>query len=192
MTRFFSSQILSIFVVFVSLSSYAFGADTVTATNTATSDPQVLEWDDLVPADYDPEQIVEEYRRKYNIDELPDDDPILVELIQKLKILDKNAPLKETLNGKPVKIAGYVVPLQGDGQKTTEFLLVPYFGACIHVPPPPSNQTIYVSTIDKNGADIRKLYDVVWVTGIIRTQRFSSELADAGYMIEAQSIEPYL
>jgi hypothetical protein len=84
-----------------------------------------------------------------------------------------------------------VVPLETDGKRTSEFLLVPYFGACIHVPPPPANQTILVKTKAKEGAEIRKLYDVVWVTGVLKTELFVGDLAHAGYRIDAHQVDPY-
>ena len=47
----------------------------------------------------------------------------------------------EEYNGKQVKLPGFVVPLEySDKGRVKEFLLVPYFGACIHYPPPPPNQ----------------------------------------------------
>ena len=79
------------------------------------------------------------------------------------------APIVKELNGKYVKIPGYIVPLAVDFEKGTfsEFLLAPYFGACIHVPPPPSNQIVYVKT-DKPLKQ-KWLDDAVWVTGTITT-----------------------
>ena len=102
-----------------------------------------------------------------------------------------NAPIKPSLNGKVVKLPGYVVPLETDGKKTSEFLLVPYYGACIHVPPPPASQTVFVTTKDKKGAKIRGLFDVVWVTGVMTAERQSTEMAEAGYTITASLVEPY-
>jgi hypothetical protein len=103
----------------------------------------------------------------------------------------KSAPVNDSLAGKTVRLPGFVVPLETDGEKSSEFLLVPYYGACIHVPPPPANQTIHVTTRDKKGATIRQLFDVVWVTGVIDVEQFSSDLADAGYTIDATKVEPY-
>ena len=65
-----------------------------------------------------------------------------------------------------------------------EFLLVPYYGACIHVPPPPVNQIVHVTLAE--GETYRGgVFDAVWVSGILRVERFSSEIADAGYRLEA-------
>ena len=150
-----------------------------------------LDWEALIPEGFNPVAIIEDYQKKYNIDELPDDDPKVKDLMDKLNAMLKNSPVKKSMNGKLIKLPGYVVPLETDGKKSSEFLLVPYYGACIHVPPPPSNQTVYVTTKDKKGATVRKLFDVVWVTGIIKTEKLSTELADAGYKIEATKVEPY-
>jgi uncharacterized protein len=157
----------------------------------AAESVKVLEWTDLMPKGYNPDDLAAEYQKKYNIDELPDDDPRVKDMMVKMDAMLKASPLNMALNGKLIKLPGYVVPLETDGQKSSEFLLVPYFGACIHVPPPPANQTVYVTTRDKKGAKIRKLYDVVWVTGVINAEKLKTDLADAGYTIDATKVEPY-
>ena len=82
-------------------------------------------------------------------------------------------------------LAGCVVSLLA-----SVLLLVPYYGACIHVPPPPANQTVHVVT-DKDGAYEGKLFDTVWVTGKISVVSLSIDLGDAGYRIDATHVEPY-
>lgn len=157
----------------------------------AADKPEEIEWTDLVPENYNPEKLVQEYQKKFDIDNLPDNDPKVTELLRKLAELQKTAPVNAQLNGKTVKLPGFVLPVESDGQQTTEFLLVPYYGACIHVPPPPANQTVYVTMQDKKGATIRKLFDTVWVTGILQTEKLSTDLADAGYTLKALKVEPY-
>ena len=93
------------------------------------------------------------------------------------------------LDGRQVRLPGFVVPLDFQDMETSEFLLVPYFGACIHVPPPPSNQIVYVRTVA--GYPIKELFDPVWVTGVISTQAHPNEVGDAGYTMQATIIEPY-
>lgn len=100
-----------------------------------------------------------------------------------------NAPVVKELNGKKVKIPGFVVPLEGDDEKVTEFLLVPYFGACVHVPPPPSNQLIHV-TMPK-GAPVEAMYDPIYVIGVIKTESWQGELAQVGYTMEGMDIASY-
>jgi hypothetical protein len=91
------------------------------------------------------------------------------------------------LDGRNVRIGGYVVPLDFNQTSVTEFLLVPFVGACIHVPPPPANQIIYVRS--PKGFAIAGTFDPVWVTGVIRTAAQSTGLADTGYTIEAEIVE---
>ncbi len=93
------------------------------------------------------------------------------------------------LNKSYVKIPGFVIPLEGDENTITEFLLVPYFGACIHVPPPPPNQIIYVKF--PKGAPVQQLWDVVYVIGTLETQTLDHELAQTGYTLEGDAIEEY-
>lgn len=100
-----------------------------------------------------------------------------------------DAPVVKSLNGKVVKIPGFIVPLEGDSGLTREFLLVPYFGACIHVPPPPPNQIVYVRF--STGVPIDNLYDAVWVTGTLSTEAWQGELATVGYSLTGISIAPY-
>ena len=102
---------------------------------------------------------------------------------------EPNAPLVEALDGTRVKIPGFVVPLEGDPDSITEFLLVPYFGACIHVPPPPSNQIVYVKFTD--GVAIENLYDAVWVEGRLSTDGWVGEIASVGYRLSGIDIMPF-
>lgn len=97
--------------------------------------------------------------------------------------------VRPELDGSQVKIPGFVVPLEGDENIVTEFLLVPYFGACIHVPPPPPNQIIYVK-FDK-GAPVQQLWDVIYVVGTLKTETTEHELAETGYFMEGIRIEEY-
>jgi hypothetical protein len=102
------------------------------------------------------------------------------------------------LDGSPVRMPGYLLPLEFDGDKVTEFFLVPYVGACIHTPPPPPNQIVHVRTEQGYTTD-GGLYTPVWVSGTMKTeQRTSSlELVDgasdipSSYLLEATSIKPY-
>ncbi len=153
---------------------------------TAQAETLEIDWDALIPADWRPDKLLEEY----NVDSLSDDDPRAQELMEKLQALWKESPVVPELDGKLVKLPGFVVPLEMSTESIGEFLLVPYYGACIHVPPPPANQTVYVVT----GKDYEyqgKLFDTVWVTGEIKVEHLSSELAEAGYRIQGARVEPY-
>ncbi len=91
------------------------------------------------------------------------------------------------LDGKRVHIGGYVVPLDFEATTVKEFLLVPFVGACIHVPPPPPNQIIYVKTA--KGFDVAGSFDPVWVTGPLKVASQYTGLAETGYSIDAESVE---
>lgn len=94
------------------------------------------------------------------------------------------------LNGLKVKIAGYIVPVEVDGDsQMSEFFIVPYFGACIHVPPPPPNQIVYVK-MDK-GIALDSIYEAYWVTGRMQVSRKSTQLGAAAYSLTATKIEIY-
>ena len=84
------------------------------------------------------------------------------------------AAVNGTLNGQQVRLAGYVLPLGTGGQKITEFLLVPWVGACIHTPPPPPNQMIHITV--PNGMEPRGQFSPVWIEGTIEVEPASYDL----------------
>lgn len=99
-------------------------------------------------------------------------------------------PVK-SLDGKFVKLPGYIVPLESDaGGMLDEFLLVPYFGACIHVPPPPPNQVVYVRL--KKPFNLKSMADPYWITGTISTKTWSGDVADTDYIMSGDKVEPFL
>jgi len=96
----------------------------------------------------------------------------------------------ESLNGEKIRIPGYVVPLDFSAKSEhTEFLLVPYFGACLHTPPPPPNQIVFVKA--DPAAKIPNIYDPVWLEGTMKTGKFSSELGNSAYELNLSKLEPY-
>ena len=104
---------------------------------------------------------------------------------------EKNAkmPIRTDLIGKDIRIPGYVVPLEADGKKIIEFLLVPYVGACTHVPPPPANQIILVKI--PKGVPFNKIYGPVWVEGKLTSESTENEIAPVGYSLAASSVEVF-
>jgi hypothetical protein len=136
----------------------------------ALQTPKELYWEDLVPKDFT----------------MP---PVSMEHAGSMAQVAPNAPLIQSLDGTLAKIPGFVVPLEGDSELITEFLLVPYFGACVHVPPPPSNQIVYVRFSE--GVPITNLYDAVWVTGNLSTEGWTGDIASVGYSMTGISINPF-
>lgn len=101
----------------------------------------------------------------------------------------QNAEVRSDLNGKTVRITGFVVPLDYTGTEITAFVLVPFIGACIHVPPPPPNQLILVST--ETPFSSGGMYEPVTVTGMIGAAATQTQLADIGYSLSADRIVPF-
>jgi uncharacterized protein len=97
------------------------------------------------------------------------------------------APLA-VYHGKRVRIPGFAVPLEDNQSRVAEFLLVPYLGACIHTPPPPPNQIVYVRT--KTAFDISTI-EPIWVTGELRISPGRSPYGDVSFQLTAVNIEPY-
>ena len=94
------------------------------------------------------------------------------------------------LNGAYVKVPGFVVPLTLTQQGVVgEFLLVPYFGACIHVPPPPPNQIVYVKLLKP--VRIRTVWDPYWITGVLTVSKKETRLASAAYTIAGEKLQVY-
>jgi hypothetical protein len=94
------------------------------------------------------------------------------------------------LNGQYVKLPGYIVPLDSDeGGQIQEFLLVPYFGACIHVPPPPPNQIVFVKLAKPY--NLKSMADPVWITGTLKTQAWSGDVADTDYVMTGERVEKF-
>jgi uncharacterized protein len=147
---------------------------------------QAVEWKDLVPSDFNPDRLLKKYYDE--VATLQDNDPRAERLAEGLRKVWENAPVVEALNNRVVKIAGFLVTLEGDGRAVSEFLLVPFFGACIHVPPPPSNQIVLVRTKDRP-FKVREMFQTVSVTGRLRTQAVRNDVASASYVIDAMRVE---
>lgn len=99
-------------------------------------------------------------------------------------------PVKEDLAGEKVRLSGYIMPMEWESRAITKFLLVPYHGACIHVPAPPPNQVIWVE-MPESSYEVQGYFDAVWVTGEIKIETTSLALAEAGYTITASDVEIY-
>ena len=142
-------------------------------------------WDALIPAGWDPMKAF----KKLDFSKLKDSDPRAMEAMDKLKQAWNSAPVETKMNGARVRIPGFVVPMGTDLDHVKEFLLVPYFGACIHVPPPPANQMIYV--FPKRPLKNAQIMGAVWVSGTLETTVAATAFGDAGYRMKAELVEPY-
>jgi hypothetical protein len=146
---------------------------------------RTVEWKDLLPKDWDPAKLFDTSRFSL----FGDGDPRAIAALEELRRAWDNAPGEPSLDQARIRIPGFVVPLDFKGGALKEFLLVPYFGACIHVPPPPSNQVIHV-TMDNAAKDIRSM-DAVWVSGQVRVAPSATTYGKATYRMTGDAVIPY-
>ncbi|OOG80429.1 hypothetical protein B0E42_27180 [Pseudomonas sp. A25(2017)] len=150
------------------------------------AEPRDLAWSEMIPPDAPPE--VPNMTPLHDLSKMSDS--LAAESAPAAKQDLPNAPVVKTLDGQQIRLPGYIVPLEvSEEGRTTDFLLVPYFGACIHVPPPPSNQIVHVKS--EVGVKLDELYQPYWVEGPMQVKPSTSELADAGYQMEAEKIYVY-
>ena len=147
-----------------------------------------LRWDDLVPKGWDPTKGFKD-KGLGNLAALNDGDPKTQDLMRQMREFWDNAPTEASLDGTRIKLPGYLVPLEESAAGHTEFLLVPYFGACIHSPPPPANQIVLVVPA-KPAAGYRSM-DTVWVSGVLKATRTDSPMGSSGYRLESALVERY-
>ena len=94
------------------------------------------------------------------------------------------------MDNQAVKIPGFVVPLEyNEDQTVTQFFLVPFFGACIHQPPPPPNQIIFVNY--PKGLALNTIYDPYWISGVLSSSVVEKEIGTAAYTMEMEHGEIY-
>jgi hypothetical protein len=140
--------------------------------------PVEIMWEDLIPPGVPYSEIIAE-------GEMDEQNDIW------RPIFDSNATkLNPLLDGAYIKMPGFILPLEMSTDGVTSFVLVPYVGACIHVPPPPPNQLVFVTTQTPWPSD--DLWEAVWVTGQMQHDIQSTEVAETGYMLQADAIEVYI
>ncbi len=152
----------------------------------ATGKAREINWDDLLPPGWNPAKELEGLK----LDQLSDEDPRAMEALEKLRAMWNHAPANPAIAGKPIRIPGFMVPLEYGKKEVKEFLLVPYFGACIHVPPPPANQIIHV--VADKPVKTKTYMDAVWIEGALELAVSRTEMGDAGYRMRAARVEPYV
>ena len=135
----------------------------LTMSHYSSAELEIISWQDLAP----------EYDGTIGLDDVPWGERVRPEMNEKI-----------------VRIPGFIVPLDFEQrQSVTRFLLVPYFGACIHEPPPPPNQTIYAEF--EPGYNLESFWQPFWIEGKIFVNRVEEDLATALYTLSAEKIELY-
>ena len=143
--------------------SYFIAVIFLTMSHSSSAALESISWQDLAP----------EYDGSIGLDDVPWGERVRPEMNEKI-----------------VRIPGFIVPLDFEQrQSVTRFLLVPYFGACIHEPPPPPNQTIYAEF--EPGYNLESFWQPFWIEGKIFVNRVEEDLATALYTLSAEKIELY-
>ncbi len=155
----------------------ALGAMALTPAAAFGKDYIDLEWTDLVP---EGQQAIP---------------PVIQDLIQHdgPSFTSEQPPsqgVRTEWNGKIVRLPGFIVPIDYSGMGVTAFILVPFVGACVHVPPPPANQLVFVTT-EVPYENAGGLFEAVNVIGMFGTASVSTQLADIAYALSADHIEAF-
>jgi len=182
------TALIAAFIIGISLGVVAGRA--WAASTTGAVEARQIRWSELVPEGWDPFAIMREKNKERGAALLSDADPRMLQVMREMREIWDNAPVNEAMDGAVVKLPGYVVPLEEAGGAIKEFLLVPYFGACIHSPPPPANQIVHVVPA-KPARGLRSM-DVVWVSGKLHAKRQDSYMGKSGYHMDAFRIETYV
>jgi len=126
-----------------------------------------------------------------DFNKMKDSDPRAQAALVHLREVLDHAPVESALQGVPVRIPGFIVPLEVVHHRISEFLLVPYFGGCIHVPPPPANQIIHVFPVQPLEQGFQSM-DAVWISGTLETTSTDTDMGSAGYQMKAETITRYV
>ena len=139
---------------------------------TWAADPRELDWLELMPKD--------------EVDALMEAPTVVHEGSFKQQQTGSFRAIKE-LDGLKVRIAGYIVPVEVDGDNMmSEFFIVPYFGACIHVPPPPPNQIILARLA--KAIPVTEIYDAYWIEGTLNVEKAENDIAATAYTLTTDKV----
>lgn len=145
---------------------------------------RTVRWEELVPKDWDP---LKHFKDK-QVANVREGSANELAMMREMRELWDNAPTRADLDGAKLRLPGYVVPLENRKGELKEFLLVPYFGACIHSPPPPANQIVHVHLATPKAW---RTMDTVWVSGTLLTRRDDSPFGSSGYRMQDALAEVY-
>jgi hypothetical protein len=159
-------------------------------------EPKQLQWDDLIPQNWNPNSVFDKFSDEEFL-AMSDEQYFILQ--EQAEAMMQAAPTVDSLDGKFVQVPGYMLALDFDETNVKEFLLVPYFGACTHTPPPPANQIIHGKL--KKPFSMEAMYEPVWISGKLRTIREKKDLGEAGaiqtlsvetgYTMDVDEVKPY-
>ena len=184
MSAFVSRVVSALLVTFACIGLAGCGQEGAGGQAAVSPTAKELPWDALIPKEWDPTQRY----RNISLEALRDNDPRAIQMLDEMRAVWDNAPVNVALDGKPATLSGFVVPLDATQDGIREFLLVLYFGACIHTPPPPANQIVHVIA----PAPVKGLHamDTVRVSGTLKAARYASaDMGVSGYEIASAAVE---
>ncbi|MBU3023462.1 DUF3299 domain-containing protein [Aestuariibacter sp. A3R04] len=164
---------------------------------TLAKDYEELEWTALMPEDdlaalLDPPEYLNEVKDGSNQDSVSafNDATFEDEKVERFRKALNSVKTIPIFDNKAIRIPGFVVPLQqNEAQNVTEFFIVPYFGACLHMPPPPPNQIIHVSY--ENGLTLESLEQPFWFEGTVKIETRQRDLGTSAYALKLDRYEVY-
>ena len=140
-----------------------------------------ISWEELIPPDWKPADAF----KGLDLARMQDSDPRAMDALARMRDVWDNAPVVPSMEGAAIRLAGFIIPLERVGDEVSEFLLVPYFGACIHVPPPPGNQIIYVIA-DKPLKNVQTM-DTMSISGTLKLSASDSPWGRSAYRMQAET-----
>jgi len=177
----------------------------VETSQTDETKAEILVWEDLMPEGEDKvlaelytefyENQERKFREQLTLSQAAKADGDMMSMIDEGSAQDTMDQIGtynvvEDLNGSRIRLPGYVVPLDFNAaSEYNEFLLVPYFGACLHTPPPPPNQIVFIKS--DPATKIANINEPVWVEGVMKTGKFGSDLGNSAYELTLSKLEPY-
>lgn len=150
----------------------------------ANAEAELIVWRDLLPA--------EELEAMEALNEGRADPGLMNQFVGNSPIANQNGTFNvvEELDGMIARMPGYILPLDFAEQgEAREFLLLPFHGACVHYPPPPPNQIVYLHSAEP--IQFTSLWHPVWVEGLMNVERVDTDLAASAYSMVVRTVEPY-
>lgn len=153
----------------------------------ATQGHETVSWPALLAPGWNPKAAL----GGLNLDGMDDNDPEVEDVLRKVREVFDKAPPNPAMDNRRLRVLGYIVPLQFTKQRhVSEFLLVPYYGACIHTPAPPASQVIHVTPSTAVTPEVRGT-SAVWVAGTLKVARAESDLGVACYRMAGADVKPH-
>jgi len=180
-----ASTALACLFVLVPQAGWAPQARAQSAPARGGGNPRTITWEELVPKDWDPMALFRDKPTAL----IREGSAAERELMKEMRDVWDKAPTRDDLKGQRVRLPGYVVPLDMLGDRLQDFLLVPYFGACIHSPPPPANQIVHVTASEPISEKMAQ--GAVFASGRMEVQSFASALGVSGYRMAQARVQVY-